>query len=334
MKLGRHLCFLPLFVIFSAVIACPQAGNPVTALEELVTTEKITDAVKHYPVAVEEAVQGLQENDQAEAAKVLLINQRLRGAGWELRKTSDPMRWEVVSATGDGRFTLTLLNSFISGINALIVMRIDFPTGNTYVKFASLRFEAGEWRLENLGSWQQEKDFESDEFIQELTPAGRNEKMAMATLGEIRSALAQYHNTYRSTGFPSSLAALSGPAPEAVNGTEPPPEAIDKPNVPESEEPDNGQEDSPVGEPIAPQYAHLLDPIFMNSPVVKDGYKFQYKLIDPGAMEKDGGEFQLTATPLQFGKTGSRSYFADQRWVLRFTTENRDANENDEPLDK
>jgi hypothetical protein len=35
---------------------------------------------------------------------------------------------------------------------------------------------------------------------------------------------------------------------------------------------------------------------------------------------------------VEYGKTGSRSFFTDQTGVLRFTTENRPAHEKDEPL--
>lgn len=44
----------------------------------------------------------------------------------------------------------------------------------------------------------------------------------------------------------------------------------------------------------------------------KDGYRF--------AMVVGGKNFTVTATPLEFGKTGNRSFFADETGVVRYET--------------
>lgn len=328
MKFSRYLRFVPIFTICWSVVASPQAGNPVTALEELVTAENVTDAVRHYPFAVEQAIEGLTEEERAEAAKVLVISQKLRERGYELHRTSNPIQWELVDANGgNDHATFTLLNSFISGVDAVVLMRVDFFVENkthTEVKAVSLCLDAGEWRIKGVQSWVQEQDFESEELVQRLTPEGRNEIQAVATLYEIHRALMRYYYSYPDAGFPLSLAALSGP-PEA-----PTPDAAQE--AESSREVDESDEPAEPSNPVAPQYTHLLDPGFMLSPVVRNGYEFRYTLIDPGTSDKSAGSFQITATPLQFGKSGNRSFFIDRSSIIRFTKDDREANENDEPL--
>lgn len=325
MKFSRYLRFVPIFTICCSVVASPQAGNPVTALEELVTAENATDAARHYPLPVQQAIEGLTEEERIEAAKLLVIKQKLREKGYELHRTSNPMQWEMVNANGgNDRVTFTLLNSFISGVDAVVLMRIDFfmeNTPSTQVKAVSLSLDAGEWRIKGVQNWAQEQYFESEELLQKLTPAGRNEMQAVTTLYQIHQALMKYHYSYSDAGFPSSLAALSGPA-KAPDATQ---------EAPSSREVDEPAEPST---PVAPQYTHMLDPDFMLSPVVKDGYEFRYTLIDPGTSDRSAGSFQITATPLQFGKSGNKNFFIDKSLVIRFTKEDREANENDEPLNQ
>ena len=325
MKFSRYLRFVPIFTICCSVVASPQAGNPVTALEELVTAENATDAARHYPLPVQQAIEGLTEEEKTEAAKVLVISQKLRERGYELHRTSNPIQWEMVNANGgNDRTTFTLLNSFISGVDAVVFVRVDFFSEdgtNTVVKAASLCLDAGEWRIKSVQNWVRQYDFASEELVQRLTPEGRNEIQAVATLYEIHRALMRYYYSYPDAGFPLSLATLSGPA-EA-----PTPETAQE--APSSREVDEPEEPS---KPVVPQYAHMLDPGFMLIPVVKNGYEFRYTLIDPGTSDKSAGSFQITATPLQFGKSGNRSFFIDRSSLIRFTKDDREANENDEPL--
>ena len=327
----RLLLFL---LVGCSISAYPQARDPIIALRELLTADNITDAARHYPVSVEEAVGNLQGDDREEAAKVLLIRRKL-GGNVAFKLSSDSGQLESAETTEHHRLTVTVISSFVSGVDALIVAQLTFSHGARAKKILSLRLEAGEWRLRSVGDSSDEENFDSDGFLQKLLPTGRNEIAALETLGNIDSALSQYIYTYPARGLPSSLAALSGPP------SSPPPEVIEKPDVPEHE-PDTGNQTDDSEQstadsstpPIAPEHAYLLDSNFMKDPVIKDGYVFRYKLIDPGVVKNEDAEYQITATPVQFGKTGTRSYFVDQTSVVRFTTENRDANENDEPVNE
>jgi hypothetical protein len=324
----RRISLLLVFLIGGPVAAHPQAGDPVAALNELLAADKITDATRHYPVAVEEAIRALRGEDKEEAVQILLMRHKPGGIVYKLRKPGDAGQGEA----GDNRITHTVVNSFVSGNEGIIVTRINFSDGGGANRFFALRFEAGEWRLRSIGTWIEEENYDSERFIQELLPTGRNEIAAVETLGEINALLEVYgSSTDGMTEYPSSLSAR-------IELTPPAPEIVEKPDVPEGE-PEPDSETSNSAEPAANrpvpskvQRGYLLDPVFMKDPAVKDGYIFHYKLIDPGTAGKHDGRYQITAIPVQFGKTGNKSYFMDQTAVIRCTTDNREANENDAPL--
>jgi FlaG/FlaF family flagellin (archaellin) len=58
----------------------------------------------------------------------------------------------------------------------------------------------------------------------------------------------------------------------------------------------------------------------------KAGYEFS---LSTGA---DGTTFTITARPQQYGQTETRSFFASQTGVVRYTDENRSAGPDDTPL--
>ncbi len=57
---------------------------------------------------------------------------------------------------------------------------------------------------------------------------------------------------------------------------------------------------------------------------VKDGYVF--------SMGSFGSVFTVTATPMTYGSTGSRSFFSDETGVIRYTRESRPATAEDLPI--
>ncbi len=59
---------------------------------------------------------------------------------------------------------------------------------------------------------------------------------------------------------------------------------------------------------------------------VKDGYVF--------SMGSFGRGFTVGATPMIYGSTGTRSFFADETGVIRYTREERPATAEDPPLEQ
>lgn len=77
-------------------------------------------------------------------------------------------------------------------------------------------------------------------------------------------------------------------------------------------------------------WLHRLDETFAADPLVKDGYRFRYLRTRIGSGDpNDSGSYEITAEPVEFGSTGAKSYFMNEGGLLRVTTENRPATEDD-----
>ena len=68
----------------------------------------------------------------------------------------------------------------------------------------------------------------------------------------------------------------------------------------------------------------LIDPLLASG--TKNGYAFSISI------GEDWTTFQITARPLTYGLTGTRSYFASRLPMIRFTAEDRNAVATDTPL--
>lgn len=315
---SRCSYFLLAFLLFVSVKFSWCQNTPQSVLEELITTEKTEVGEAHYTAPVRHLLEGLKEGDRAQTSQKLLVSRWLRNHHLTLHKNDDGSGWDLVSAQGQKLSTFSITDTYFSGTNALVHLQSkpaqgQGEEGTSY--FISMRLQEGDWQVTGFGSWRP-TSLESDEFVRHFTPTGDNEAAAQATLGEICSALLNYHGTYPQVGYPSTLQALSGPAEKEQD------QKVEGLEV-------EGQPDAQMNQVPVPQYARMLDPSFLEDPPVKNGYKFHYVLIDSGNADDPQGRFRITATPVEFGKTGDRSFFMDQSGQMRFTAEDRDANEND-----
>lgn len=274
-----------------------QAGTPQTALEELATAENIAVALKHLPLKVQEHVEKLPAQEKAAMADKLLIRKNMEREGSKLSRTGDGNGWELVEKDGKSKGTITVKKTFISGADALVELEIK-EGEHSETAMIGMRFEGDEWRVMKIGHWQG-TDLEAELLPKVEAQEAPGETAAVSNLRTLNSALIAYSTTYPQIGYPAALQALSG------------------------------QEDQ---EPSA-DHAMMVDSSFMAVPTTKAGYEFRYVLINSGSIEGSEGRYQATATPLEFGKTGARSFFTDQTAVIRATTEPRPANENDPPLE-
>ncbi|HEY7401945.1 MAG TPA: hypothetical protein VIB39_00355 [Candidatus Angelobacter sp.] len=152
----------------------------------------------------------------------------------------------------------------------------------------TMHLEGDEWRIDNLGPWEKD-DLGLEELLHQPTQIEQNDEAAYNTLVEIVAALRQYGYKNLRSGFPSELNVLT----EASNG-------------------ENA----------------YLDKSYAADPLIKDGYQFRY-LRTAFAGDAEGiGEFEVTATPLEFGKTGSKNYLVTF-YQTHVTTENRPATKED-----
>ena len=128
----------------------------------------------------------------------------------------------------------------------------------------------------------------------------KNEAAAQETLNTLVRALYRYANNFPQTGFPASLRSLTLPL---------------------------STETAPY---LARFHGLLLDESFAADPLIKAGYQFRYLLTGTGSGEPGVlGEFEITATPVEFGKTGTKNYFVNQDGRIRMTSQNRPAAADD-----
>lgn len=202
--------------------------------------------------------------------------------------------WNLVEQERWSLGIFSIANSIISGRDSLLVLRNE--RGNGYGRvdtLVSMRLEEGEWRVMAFGNWEP-KRLESAEFLRRLTPMGKNEAAALHTIEEARGALNSYRLEHPDIGLPAHLEALG----------------------------------KQVDEHGKKKNSAVMEDIF-----VQDGYEFQYRLISSGSGETWQEQFTITATPVQFGKTGRRRFYADESGTIRFTNEDRSANVSDDELD-
>jgi hypothetical protein len=277
-----------LFLPFIFVV--PQArafqAGPEEALEEMATAQKAEDFVRHLPFKVQQYFEKLPQQERAEMAEKLLLSKNLERDGGTLTRVDDTT-WELMEKEGRPKVTFRLKKTFISGIDALLQIEINEKNRTTPIMLG-MRFEENEWRVIEIGEWSS-TNIES-KFLTEKVSQDTGAYPA-SVLRTLNTSLVTYSTTYPDIGYPASLQALSG-----------------EPNQPPTAE-----------------HAMLLDPSFLEQPVMRGGYEFRY-------LKTASDHYQIVAVPQQFTE-GAKSFFTDDTAVVRFTMENRPANADDPPLE-
>jgi hypothetical protein len=285
MKRLFYFALLIPFIIFVPQARALQAG-PEEALEELATAHKIEDFIRHLPVKVQQYFEKMPEQDRAALADKLLISKNLEREGGKLDRLDD-VTWELVEKEGAPKVTIRLKKTFISGIDALLQIEV-LETTTPRLLMLGMRFEENEWRVVEVGEWTS-TNVESRFLTEKI--AHDSGAYATSVLRTLNTGLVTYSTTYPDIGYPASLQALSG---------------------------------EPNQQPTA-EHAMLLDPSYLEQPLVRGGYEFRY-------LKTEGAHYQIVAVPQEFSE-GAKSFFTDDTAVVRVTTENRPANQNDPPLE-
>ena len=120
-----------------------------------------------------------------------------------------------------------------------------------------------------------------------------NEASAVGSMRTVNTSELTYANSYPQFGF-TALTALGGP----------------------------------VGCVPAPANACILDPVLSQAPNTKSGYVFTWAAV--GAVPV--GAYTSNGDPTTFGTTGSRHFFSDASFVIRYQTNNVPATVADSAL--
>lgn len=176
------------------------------------------------------------------------------------------------------------------------IMQESFKTGSQYGEEIGrqIGLEIAHEMREEL----RRRERELEEEYPELRLV-RQENLAAGSLRTIVTAAITYFATYNN-GFPLDLQTL-GPPPE--------------------------------GEASSCQHADILDQVLASGET--QGYRFEYQpgtplaSPAPGCAAPGAESFTVVARPLEYGKDGRRSYFVDESFVIRYTTEDRPATADD-----
>jgi hypothetical protein len=269
-----------------------QGTSPQAALEELATATKPETITRHLPEPVQKSIEVLPKLQKQLVMDQLLEMKNTQLHGCSVRPAHDSEGWEILDEDGNTKGKVRLANAFISGVDALLPLELEL-SGNTEDFIVTMHLEGDEWRIDDFGPWEK-NDLGLAKLLHEPTEMEKNEAAARETIGTLERAL-QWYAARSKTGFPFNLRMLAT-----------------------SLEPENVYSGS----------GPLLDESFAAEPLIKNGYIFRYLLTSVGDGQQQGwGSFEITATPVEFGKTGSKNYLANPS--LHVTSQNRPAADDD-----
>ena len=292
-----------------------QGTTPQAALEEIATTTKPEVLARHLPEPIQKSIEVLPKLKKQEFMDKLLSLKAEQLNSCTVRPAHDSDGWEIIGEDGESQGKVKLDNAFISGLEAMLPLRIESGT-NSQIFIVTMHLDGDEWRIDDLGPWAK-TDLGLAKLLHQPTEMEKNEAAARETLVEMVQAVHSYAATFPEIGYPSSLKPVTETEVEVV--------FVDWADQPAGE----GNDRKPQG-----KTSRLLDRSYAADPLIKAGYRFRYLLTGTGTGEENNfGSFEIMASPVEFGKTGARNYLFD-RSGIHVTTENRPATAEDpRPLD-
>ena len=270
-----------------------QGTSPQAALEELATATKPETIARHLPEPVQKSIEVLPRLQKQLVMDQLLEMKNTQLHGCSVRPAHDSEGWEILDEDGNSKGKVRLANAYISGVDALLPLELEL-SGNTEDFIVTMHLEGDEWRIDDFGPWEK-NDLGLGKLVHQPTEMEQNEAAARDTINMLVGALQRFASRFPKTGFPFNLRTLTT-----------------------SLQPENLYSGS----------GPVLDESFAAEPLIKNGYIFQYLLTSVGDGQQQGwGSYEITATPVEFGKTGSKNYLANPN--PHVTSQNRPATDDD-----
>ncbi len=303
----RRLIFLCVLLIGLATSVSAQSYPEVEALLDAFLAKDPDAVLKHLPESVRKAVSEMTPAERAETARGFMLGEVVRREGGIVTRLENDkalIRIEHIDTESDERSVglEILLDKRVSdGYEAILrfkmrsldAARPDSPRDLV----VWMRFEEGEWRVTSAQFVDSRGiDLDSPEFVKNLrhNRAAVYESSALGAIRSINTACVTYASTYPDVGFPPKLDALGGADREPTS-----------------------------------EHSELLDSSLTSSPYERSGYRFSYHPVGGSPTER----YTATARPIQFGTTGTRSFFTDESGVIRWTEEDREPTIDDPPLE-
>lgn len=288
------------FILFmSGMPLCAlQGSTPQAALEEIASATQPEVIARHLPEPVQKSIEALPRMKKQAILNELLKMKSTQLQDCTVRPAQGSEGWEIIDENGEAKGKVRLENAFFSGVNAMLPLQIEFDGGAQSI-IVTMHFEDDEWRIDDFGPWEK-TELGLAKLLHEPTEMEKNEAAAKDTLRGLAQSLGRYAIVHPEIGYPSGLKALmEGP-----------------------------------GAPLRRHAQGVLDESFAADPLIKNGYRFRYLLTETGdGTAENLGAFEITAVPVEFGKTGAKGFMINETGRIHVTTENRPATADDPARD-
>ena len=300
----RRAAIVILFVMY-ALSCVAQSGAEVDALTEMFFAKELKTVMKHLPPELVKAMEAASPQTQRGFGERFMIGRMLeQGDRVKItRPESGPaLVIEEKSPREDvpaNRVEIYLDKRMSDGTETMLRFKLKTPHEEewapTRVATFYMRYVEGEWRLYEIEADRDSVKLDDPKFIAKITSGNGPRGMSgneATAVGSMRT-LNTAAVTYAAT-YPDIGYPAAIAAMVAAGNEEP-----------------------------SPEHAGLIEPILGSGE--KSGYRFTY--VPKG---KEG--YSITGRPLEFGVTGTRSFYTDESGVIRSTNEDRQPTIADEPL--
>jgi hypothetical protein len=276
------------------------AGTPRQALLELATTRDPAVLVKHLPLVLIQHIDRMSPSSQKEFLERFTVTRHFEEQKIKLVPSDDEQTLFFVGTSDWDSGYAFVRREIINGAEAMeeVAFCTKGDSGTCRSSMMFLKLQEGEWRLSEIagGFGRGGANFEDPNYLAGLdaAPANANESSAVGTLRTYNTSIIAYETSFPEQGVPNSAADLGSR---------------------------DGQQEP------TPDHAMLVDNALAcsESLCIKSGYSLQYHRVS-------NDEYFITARPVTYGETGTRSFYTDASGVIRATSENREPTAKDGPI--
>jgi hypothetical protein len=290
-----------------AVPSFAQGGPELDALADAFFAKDLKTVLKHLPPELEKAFAGATLDKQRMLAERFMWRTQIEKDGVKFVRPDsgsgpvlviEPPAREQTAA--NERVEVYLDRRMSDGNETMLRFRVKTPREDEFDRRAVatfwMRYVDGQWRVYEFDADGESVKFDDPKFLAMLTDSYSNRPAAneASAVGSVRTL-----NTAALT-YAASFEEIGYPGTLASIGG-------------------NGDQ----CEPPNPDHACLIDPVLASGE--KSGYRFTF-------VRTGKDEYHVTARPIEFGTTGTRSFYSDQSGVIRMTSEDREPTVEDPPL--
>ncbi|HET9741932.1 MAG TPA: hypothetical protein VFQ00_04210 [Terriglobales bacterium] len=287
--------WLAALVVASSLFAYAQSSPEEEAISEILLAKNPAAIEKHLPEVLCQALAGMDKRGREQLLSKPLEIMKEKGLKIRQGEGQALAAFDVEDPDSDvHHFEMRTIRRVSNGVEAVLVLGLFSSEKSWGTSEVWLKLEDGEWRVTDFAdpSGYGRLNLEDPDTIAQIVHTPEHQNEQTAMMN--LQALAGALGDY-SDQYPTD----GFPSKLDALGGSPP-----------------SQPDS--------DHAQLIDNELATTHV-QSGYSFDYE-------RSSVDSFEITARPLDFGKTGSKNFFIDQSRVIRVTEEDRQATAQDPPL--